>query len=599
MQKTFADYGIDVNPGATGEVKVLCPKCSHRRKKSKEPILNVNIEKGTWKCWNDDCGWSGCLQKSEPCFAPIPKQRKPGLNKQDLTPQAIKWLDDRAISNETAVALHLKSVMYGFKENGEWVNEPAIAIPFIKNGVEVNNKVRSIAHKHHMAMTAGGEMCAYNFDTIKGASEIAITEGEMDAIAVYESGYKQVISCPNGAAQKNDKNVDKRLAFLRDPDIAQILDGVKTVILAMDCDEVGIHWRNIVAKEIGLHKCRIAVYPPSCKDMNDVLMSHGKEVVLECLHNAKPVPVPGVVKSIDKREDIIKYYKSGGIARGASTGFRLMDGYFNIVPGQLTTVTGIPQSGKSEWLDQIMLQTIQLHGWKWAVFSPENHPHEFHFQKLAEKLIGKPMFGQNAMTPRDVDNAVMLLTDGIDFISCGDDEELPTVNDVLVRLKVCKERSKINAAIIDPYNEIDHKRPNGISETEYIGGFLSKMRRFARANEIALFIVAHPTKMQKRDDGNYPVPTPYDINGGANWRNKSDNVITVWRKYALPPQPTIDDTAVVVGITKVRNKNVGMCGSVKFTWDRATGLFSEITPSVAMGYSDRAQFDAPSARGRS
>ena len=110
------------------------------------------------------------------------------------------------------------------------------------------------------------------------------------------------------------------------------------------------------------------------------------------------------------------------------------------------------------------------------------------------------------------------------------------------------------------------------------------MRRFARANEIHLFIVAHPTKMHKKEDGNYPIPTPYDINGGANWRNKSDNVITVWRKYALPDNPTIDDKAILVGITKVRNKNVGQCGNVKFSWDKMTGLFSELTTASYVGY---------------
>lgn len=571
--KTFADYGIRIPAGATGETKALCPKCSHLRKKKNDPCLNVNIQKGTWHCWNDTCDFSGALPPDEYIPPAAVKESFKPPTPQELTPDVIQWFSARGIAEETIREWGVKTILHNYCVDGQWVTHSSAAIPFVKNGQIVNYKYRSVKDKL-FSQSKGGEQCFVNLESIADSNVVVVTEGELDAMAVHQSGVKQVISCPAGAAGPKTKRMEKKLEFIKDPYALAYLDRANHIILAMDCDETGIYWRDLLAKEIGVEKCRIAEYPAGCKDMNDVLLSHGPEVVRECLMNAKAIPVAGIEKVEDKRNEIETYYMGGGIAKGFRTGWDGMNNHFNIVPGQLTIVTGIPQSGKSEWMDQLMLQTIDLHKWNWAVFSPENYPISFHFQKLAEKYIGKPMFGENGMEWAHIEQAMGHLQKHLSFLSFDDDA--PKVDDVLLRLKICKERDKITAAIIDPYNEISHPRKPGVSETEYIGDFLSKMRRFARTYEIALFIVAHPTKLQKREDGNYPVPTPYDINGGANWRNKADNCISVWRKYKLPPDPTPKDKAIMVSVSKVRNKNIGECGSCLFTWDRPTGRFTEL-----------------------
>jgi hypothetical protein len=58
------------------------------------------------------------------------------------------------------------------------------------------------------------------------------------------------------------------------------------------------------------------------------------------------------------------------------------------VPGELTIVTGLSNSGKSEWLDALTVNLARQYGWRIAVCSLENTPVE-HGRKLMEKYCGE------------------------------------------------------------------------------------------------------------------------------------------------------------------------------------------------------------------
>lgn len=48
-----------------------------------------------------------------------------------------------------------------------------------------------------------------------------------------------------------------------------------------------------------------------------------------------------------------------------------------VVPGELTIITGVPNSGKSEWIDALLTNLTHLHGWSFALCSMEKkvtHP---------------------------------------------------------------------------------------------------------------------------------------------------------------------------------------------------------------------------------
>ena len=122
--------------------------------------------------------------------------------------------------------------------------------------------------------------------------------------------------------------------------------------------------------------------------------------------------------------------------------------------------------------------------------------------------------------------------------------------------------------VIDPYNEIEHKRPSAMTETEYVSQLLGKVRRFAQGHGVHVWFVAHPAKMQ-RENGVIPAPTLYDISGSAHWVNKADLGVVVHRNPSVVPPET------AIHVRKVRFKSVGQVGSVTLRYERPTGRYIE------------------------
>jgi twinkle protein len=126
--------------------------------------------------------------------------------------------------------------------------------------------------------------------------------------------------------------------------------------------------------------------------------------------------------------------------------------------------------------------------------------------------------------------------------------------------------------VIDPWNEIEALHPAHVSETEHISQSLKKIRVFARERDIHVWIVVHPQKLYRADDGKYPVPTLYDCHGSAHWRNKADNGIVVWRDLSGQ-----DSDEVEIHVQKVRFRQIGQRGKAVLYYNRtcATYLDSE------------------------
>lgn len=250
-----------------------------------------------------------------------------------------------------------------------------------------------------------------------------------------------------------------------------------------------------------------------------------------------------------------------------STGWESLDRYYNIAQKHVTIVTGIPSHGKSTWIDALTVNLANNQGWKFAIFSPENQPISQHASQIAKCYLGKQFFDgyANRMTREELQSAKRWMKDRYYFILPPDDSL--TVDHILEKTEVIISRYGINGLIIDPWNELDHSRKVQYTETEYISSALTKIRRFARKFNVHIWVIAHPTKMQRQANGNYAVPTPYDIAGSANFRNKPDNCICVWRDL------TDESKAVEIHIQKVRFRHLGKVGKVQLYFDIGSGRY--------------------------
>jgi twinkle protein len=560
----FMAEGIDVHEakGSGAEVKALCPQCSATRKKRTQRCLNVNVETGVWHCWH--CEWSGKAVSTEatnrwrPSRATSDRPKafvKPDVKPLGLNASALAWFEQRGITPEVLERNRVTTSRVWMPQLNSEVT--AIAYPYHRGGEVINCKYRD--RDKNFRMAGGAERLLYGYDDIDADGTIVV-EGEMDKLAAEVAGLPHCVSVPDGAPAPNVRNIESKFDFLND---ARLQD-VTRWIIAVDNDGPGKRLQDELVRRLGAEKCLIANWPDGCKDANDVLMQHGPRTLRECIEAAEPVPIVGVFGAEVFADDFLSMYDTG-MPRGLTTGWECLDENMRLQPGQLLVVTGVPGHGKSEWVDARVTNLALDHGWSTAFYSPENHPVRLHMMKLAEKFTGKPFNpGPNErMTKTEAGQAKDWIYAHFHWLM----PERPTLVEIMDKTRALVFRHGIRALVIDPWNEVEHERSVGATEADYISQSLGTLRRFARKHELLVIVVAHPRLLERKPDGSYPVPTPYDISGGAMWRNKADNCVAVYAN------PTDAQGAVEIHVQKVKFKLFGQVGMVPMRWDRVTGRY--------------------------
>ena len=210
-----------------------------------------------------------------------------------------------------------------------------------------------------------------------------IVEGEIDALTGVECDIPNVVSVPSGAPLKvADGKVsaseDKKFAFVWNA--FEILSKAPHIVIATDNDGPGQALAEELARRIGKHKCRFTKFDE--KDLNEVFLTHGADRVREIIDAAEPYPVEGLSTAAKFSERLNDLW-SKGTGSGVSTGYSNLDMIYTVAEGQLTVVTGYPSHGKSNFVDQLMVNLAKHHDWKFALCSFENQP-EIHISRLME-----------------------------------------------------------------------------------------------------------------------------------------------------------------------------------------------------------------------
>lgn len=534
-------YEIKLPGNTSGNVKIVCPVCSssHSRGKEHNKDLSFNIDSKTGKCHRCDAVFYVPIKRDDKKVYAKPEWK----NTTDIDDNVIKYFEGRKISQAT---IRWNNIVSSGREYIAGSQSMTIQFNYWRNGELVNIKYRDA--KKNFKMFKDAELIFYNIDSAKGASDIIITEGEFDCLSLLEAGYKSVLSVPNGA-----KSID----FIENciDDIAE----AKKIILAVDQDAPGYSMREELARRLGIERCYKVDFG-DCKDANEYLIKYGAEKLREVIDSCEPFPLEGVFTSADLRDELDNLYLKG-LPGGETIDIAEFDKLLSWQAGRVYTVTGIPGHGKSEFIDFILTRLNILRGWKPGYFSPENWPIELHISKIVEKITGKRC-NANDM-PRNVfDEAVAYMEKNFYFIL---PEEDFTVDSILSRASGLVERKGINVLVIDPYNRLEHKIPTGVSETHYISSFFDKIGNFAKRKNVMVILVAHPTKM-KKENGKYEVPNLYDISGSANFYNKTDFGLTVYRDMT--------EEVIKVYIQKVKFKHLGEIGYSTWKYNMNNGRFA-------------------------
>ena len=549
----FNQYSL--KPGST---QGTCPLCSHTRqpKNRKAQCASYDWERGLGTCHN--CNTSFQLHTY---------QRKGSANKEYVKPipvevfepvvdKVAEWFKTRGISQQTLNDLNVTTGEEYMPQTNSKQN--TIQFNYMIGDELINIKYRDA--RKNFKLYKGAEKIFYNINSIVGYDWCVIVEGEMDALALHEAGVKNVVSVPNGATL-NSNNLD----YL--DNCIDYFEDKEKIILAVDADEAGQALRYEFIRRLGAEVCYLVDFNGN-KDANEYLIEHSAEELNNLINNATQVPLEGVSTLRDLEADLLDFVHNG-FKPGFQIGLDNFDKIFSTYTSQFITVTGIPSSGKSDFVDQMCIGYNRNYGWKTAYASPENKPNFLHAHKLIRKtwegLPTKDDIGTSKW--KQVTNHV---NDNYFFI----DMDRYTLEDVLRKGAELVKRKGIKCLVIDPFNKIRDVDCKSEDVNRYTMEYLTKIETFAKKYDVLVIVVAHPTKMYRDKEGKIEEPTMYSIKGGGEWYDASYHGLLVHRDY--------DAQTVKAKVLKVKFQNLGENqAEAHFKWEPKSGSYIPLVTEAA------------------
>ena len=543
----FNQYGLEV-----GKKQGVCPNSTICRqpKNHKKKCSSYDWERGLGTCHN--CNKTYQLHTY---------QRKGATDKDYIRPvdppkeefniprtKVAEWFKTRGISTDTLIDLQVSEGSEYMPQTGKVEN--TIKFNYFVGDQLINVKYRD--GRKNFKLYKGAEKVFYNINSIVGYDSCVITEGEMDVLALHEAGVKNCVSVPNGATMTHNNldYLDNCIDYFEDK---------KQIILALDTDAPGLALRTEFVRRLGAEACFLVDFE-DCKDANEYLIKYGKDKLKQAIVKAKAYPLENVTTFKDIEGDVKDFVKNG-FKPGYQVGLSNFDQIFSTYTGQFITVTGIPSSGKSDFVDQMCVGYNKNYGWKTGFASPENTPNYLHAHKLMRKVWG------NMPNVDDIDTdkwneVAQHVNDNFFFI----DMDKYSLESVLRKGAELVKRKGIKCLVIDPFNKVRDKNASSLDVNTYTMEYLTKIENFAKKFDVLVFIVAHPTKMYKDKDGQIEEPNMYNIKGGGEWYDASYHGILVHRDY--------DAKTVKAKVLKVKFQNLGENGAeCHFKWEPNSGSF--------------------------
>jgi len=543
-----------------GKTQGVCPLCSSNRKAAhqKAKCASYDWQRGIGSCHNCDSTFQ--LHTFKRKGNPLKVYERPpaiDVKAKELSTPAEDWFKKRGISKKTLDDLKVTA-------GNEWMPQTQKSESVIEFNYYIGQELVNIKYRDgrkNFKLYKGAEKVFYNIDSIVGHGFCVIVEGEMDVLALHEAGIENAISVPNGATL-NHNNLD----YL-DNCIDYFID-MEKVIIAVDNDTAGEALKSELIRRLGAEVCYLVDFG-EYKDSNDYLVGEGKDALMDVIAKAKQVPLENVTTFRDVEGEIEDFVKNG-FKPGFQIGLENFDDIFSTYTGQFISVTGVPSSGKSDFVDQMAVGYNKNYQWKTAYASPENHPTYLHAHKLMRK-IWEGMPGAQDIKTDKWNQVADHVNDNFFFI----DMEKYSLDAVLKKGAELVKRKGIKCLVIDPFNKV---RDVGGSDdvNRYTMEYLSKIEIFAKKYDVLVIVVAHPTKMYKDKDGKMEEPTMYNIKGGGEWYDASYHGLLVHRDY--------EAKTVKVKVLKVKFQNLGENGAeAHFKWDTASGCY---IPHELVGLND-------------
>lgn len=545
----------DIEFTKSGENVMPCPECSQTRRKKNNKCFAYNVQKEVGYCNHCETRFVKHQPHEEKQYI------KPVLEFQNFTKlseKLVKYFESRGISQKTLLQMKIGEKMEWMPQIEKESN--CILFPYFKDGELTNVKYRD--GSKNFKLSSGAELIWYNYDCIQKCidndGELIIVEGEFDCMANIQSGFDYVVSVPNGASTGRMDYFDSSF---------ELLNKVKTFIIATDNDLKGVELKNDLIRRLGFEKCKIANFK-QFKDSNEVLVQDGVESLRKTILEAKLIKVSDVFEVSDFENELDAYFENG-LPQGKSIDIPDLDEKIRWMTGHYATVTGSPTSGKSEFIDFVCARLNLLHNWKVGYYSPESAPLAIHFSKVFSKFSGFKFGKQYNRSESDRYTVQDYINENYYWVAPVDDINL---DEILSKFEYLVKAKGVKCFVIDPFNRIETDQDYTVDKLLYIKKTLKKIISFVKRNDALLFLIAHPTKLQKTKEGKFPMASMYDISGSADFFNMTSYGVSVRREQDDNTLEFLSHGQVAISKAKL-NETMGKTGLWEFRYNINNGRY--------------------------
>lgn len=447
------------------------------------------------------------------------EHRYPYLEPDGELDKILPYLNVRKISKETADYLDLRQDKYGNVVFNYYDLNDVLTMVKYRPSHKIDKSKKE--PKNWIQKDSDRAWLLFNMNRINVDNPLLICCGELDCAAAIESGYLNTVSIPLG---------DGNTEWIREN--FDWLEQFDDIILCPDNDKAGDKFKKEVISRLGSWKCRVVEVPHhyeqnngtkiNIKDLNEVLYWFGKEKVMSIILEAKDTPVPSVVDFSD-----IKDVDLNDID-GVQTGFSQLDKeLMRLFYGNLNIVTGLPGSGKTSLLYQIVCEALEQDINTW-IFSRELPAYQsknwINFIMAGRHNLNKHTSntGSNYWTVTEsAKSQINKYCQNKLFIYKDDYDN--TIETILESMEDSCRKNGVKFFIIDNMMSVNlHSGENNKldKQTEFISSLIS----FAQKFNVCVILVAHPRKTQ-----NISQLTKFDIAGSSNIINLAHRSLTLRR----------------------------------------------------------------------
>ena len=422
--------------------------------------------------------------------------------------EALRYLtEERKITIET-----IKTFSLGLKikpDGNRW-----LTIPHFQKGKLVNIKSRTLPPTEKtFERVKDCPSILFNGDCVaESKEELYITEGEIDAVTLWDQKIKNVVGVTAGSG-----------SFL--PEWIDELSQVKKIYLCYDPDEAGQKGAREVARRLGFQRCFNVILPDG-QDVNDFFQSSDIFDFQALVNEARQFDVSGVMSIEQGFEKFTAEITRPDQATGLLTPWpsvnrRIKTGF---QPGELIVLSAPPKIGKSTWALQITTHNA-LRGIPSLFFCLEMRP-----MKIVEKII-QCHVGVEILGPVEIEAARKAFTEKPLYL--GYSYQKPELNGIIETIKAAVQRYGLKLIVFDHLHFLCRSITNQVQE---IGLAVQAFKFLAEEMEIPIILIAQPRKIQPD-----AIMTAMDLKDSISIYSDCDHLFILHRKRSASAGKEVEE----------------------------------------------------------